>query len=189
MKIYLDFDETITNSIESVLSILNPRYNTTYSPEEVKLWDFGDVFPNVKPDEIESCFESDTFWHNLTFKEDAKENIDKLLDKGYEIIIVTKGSFNNLVRKVCWINKYFDNKVGIVALAAHESKGKVDMSDGILIDDNQFYLRESNAKYKVLFENYKDCEWNNGWDSYVVHNWLEVVGAIEVLNEWEERDK
>ena len=187
MKIYLDFDETITNSIEAVLSVLNPKYGTTYSAEEVKKWNFDDVFPDIKPDEIEACFESDTFWNNLTFKEDAKENINKLLEKGYDVTVVTKGSFNNLVRKVCWINKYFDNRIDIIALEPNESKGKVDMSNGILIDDNQSYLGESNAKYKVLFENYKGCEWNNDWDSYVVHNWLEATAAISVLDEWENR--
>lgn len=187
MKIYLDFDETITNSIGAVLSVLNPKYNTTYSPEEVKLWDFRDVFPNVKPDELGSCFESDIFWKNLTFKENAQEVIEKLLDRNYELTIVTKGTFNNLIKKVCWINKYFDNRINIVTLKPNESKGNIDMSDGILIDDNQFYLKESNAKYKILFENYKNCEWNNAWDSYIVHNWLEVAAAIEVLNEWEGR--
>ena len=187
MKIYLDFDETITNSIRAVLSVLNPKYNTTYSPEEVKLLDFGDVFPNVKTDEIESCFESDIFWKNLTFKENAQEVIEKLLNRNYELTIVTKGTFNNLIKKVCWINKYFDNRINIVTLKPNESKGNIDMSDGILIDDNQFYLKESNAKYKILFENYKNCEWNNAWDSYIVHNWLEVAAAIEVLNEWEGR--
>lgn len=187
MKIYLDFDETITNSIEAVLSILNPKYGTTYSPEEVKKWNFDDVFPDIKPDEIESCFESDIFWKNITFKEYAQEVIEKLLDRNYELTIVTKGTFNNLIKKVCWINKYFSNRINIITLEPNESKGKIDMSDGILIDDNQFYLRESNAKYKVLFENYKDCEWNNTWDSYVVHNWLEAASAIGVLNGWESR--
>lgn len=187
MKIYLDFDETITNSIGAVLSVLNPKYNTTYSPEEVKLWDFRDAFPNVKLDELASCFESDIFWQNLTFKENAQEVIEKLLDRNYELTIVTKGTFNNLIKKVCWINKYFDNRINIVTLKPNESKGNIDMSDGILIDDNQLYLKESNAKYKILFENYKNCEWNNAWNSYIVHNWLEVAAAIEVLNEWEGR--
>ena len=33
-----------------------------------------------------------------------------------------------------------------------KSKGIVDMSGGIMIDDNAEFLKETNAKYKILYK-------------------------------------
>ena len=160
-NIYIDFDETLTNSISSILYILNKQYGTNVKAEEVKSWDFTDCFPNLKVEELENLFSSDDFFKHLTWKPYMKSLL--YLTSKYNITIVTKGDKINLQKKQQWLKEQGFEHINFIGLDLQISKGMIDMSDGIFIDDNQWNLQESNAKYKLLFENYTNCEWNNEW--------------------------
>lgn len=47
MNIYIDFDDTITASIENVVRIVNKRYNRNVKPQDIGMWDFSDVYPDI----------------------------------------------------------------------------------------------------------------------------------------------
>ncbi len=47
MNIYIDFDDTITSSVENVVRIINKRYNRNVNVEDIGLWDFSDVYPDL----------------------------------------------------------------------------------------------------------------------------------------------
>ena len=69
-----------------------------------------------------------------------------------------------------------DMKVIIKGLPLDASKGEVDMSDGLFIDDCTKNLVESNAKYKVQFCEYDDGlneqrEWIKGFDGLKMYKW------------------
>ena len=48
------------------------------------------------------------------------------------------------------------------------------MSDGIMIDDNVTFLNETNAKYKILFDNDTKFHRNQEWDGLRVDNWKDL---------------
>ena len=43
MNIYIDFDDTITSSVDNVVRIINKRYNRNVKPQDIGKWDFSDV--------------------------------------------------------------------------------------------------------------------------------------------------
>ena len=59
LNLFIDFDEVLVDSIRSILLILNPRYGTDFKPDDCTRWDFKDLFPDITPDEVEKCFESE----------------------------------------------------------------------------------------------------------------------------------
>lgn len=161
---YIDFDEVLTNSIESVLVTLNRRYNTCYKPQDVYEWNFTNIYQNMTDQEIEDIFDSEEFFENLTWKKDAKDFLQEAYDKyPNNISIVTKGNKINLIRKQKWLKEQGFDNINFIGLSLGQSKGEVDMSDGVLLDDNQENLEESNAKWKILFENYPNKSWNKDW--------------------------
>ena len=102
----------------------------------------------------------------------AKETIEKLAQE-YDIKIVSMGYKPNLRLKEEWIKK---NLPGIdfigVNLKKHKDKSHIDMSNGVLIDDNANMLTTSNAKCKICFgETYK---WNEEWTGIRTINWVDV---------------
>ena len=104
--------------------------------------------------------------------DNAKEVLDRLKEK-YEIIIVSMGTQPNLFGKEIWIkdNLPFAKFIGI-NMEKYKDKSSIDMSGGILIDDEQRYLKSSNAKEKICFgENY---EWNEDWKGKRCFNWIEL---------------
>ena len=55
-------------------------------------------------------------------------------------------------------------------------KSIVDMSDGILIDDNPHNLISSNAKNKILFG--RDYNYNKGFDFERLYTWSQVYDRL-----------
>ncbi len=162
MRAYLDMDEVLTESIESVLVTLNRRYNKNFKANDIYNWDFTDRFPETTLEEIEEIFSSEEFFENLTWKKDAKEFLQKLYNEN-NVTIVTKGSRMNLLLKRKWLKEQEFENIDFIGLDHSQSKGEVDMSDGYFVDDNEDNLYESNAKYKILFENYPNKSWNSTW--------------------------
>ena len=48
------------------------------------------------------------------------------------------------------------------------------MADGIMIDDNAQFLKEINAKYKILYKCYRAFDDTQDWDGYTVSSWKEL---------------
>lgn len=169
LNLFIDFDEVLVDSIISILLILNPRYGTDFKPDDCTRWDFKDLFPDITPDEVEKCFESDEFWNSLRFKT-VGQNVLDFLDKlkpYYNIIIVSKGTETNLKKKKQWLIDNMPIPYSFIPIGLDGSKGDIDMAGGVHIDDNQYYLNESNATYKILFRNATDVtDWNDKWRGY-----------------------
>lgn len=171
LHIYIDFDEVLVNSIQANLDILNKRYSTNFKPQEIKTWNFKDCFPQLKDDEIEDIFNAIRFFDNLTWKKGAKDFLKKYKNI---ITLVTKGNSQNLELKAKWLEEQGFGWLPYIGLPLNKSKGSIDMSNGILIDDNQDNLNESNAQIKILYQNYPNCEWNKNWDGVYVTDFKSI---------------
>ena len=105
--------------------------------------------------------------------DNAKEVLDRLKDK-FEIVIVSMGVHPNLFGKKIWIkdNISFAKFIGI-DMEKYKDKSYIDMSDGILIDDEQRYLDSSNANMKICFGD----EYEN-WKGKRCFNWTELENYL-----------
>lgn len=186
LNLFIDFDEVLVDSIRSILLILNPRYGTDFKPDDCTRWDFKDLFPDITSDEVEKCFESDEFWGTLRFKA-VGQNVLDFLDKlksYYNIVIVSKGTETNLKKKKQWLMDNMPIPYSFIPIGLDGSKGDIDMAGGVHIDDNQYYLNESNATYKLLFANIPYItDWNNEWEGEMFNSFYDlcVIDALRMI--------
>lgn len=138
---------------------------------EVNTWDFTELKCATK-EYINTYFNQPRFYEKLRFMENAKYVLDKLSTK-YNIIIVSMGYSPNLVGKELWIkeNIPYAKFVGC-NLKEYEDKSHIDMSGGILIDDNSKNLITCNADEKILYGD--TYPWNEDWNGNRSYNWTEV---------------
>lgn len=186
LNLFMDFDEVLVDSIRSILLILNPRYGTDFKPDDCTRWDFKDLFPDITSDEVEKCFESDEFWDSLRFKTSGQNVLDFLdkLKSYYNIIVVSKGTETNLRKKKQWLIDNMPIPYNFIPIGLDGSKGDIDMAGGVHIDDNQYYLNESNATYKLLFANTPYItDWNNEWEGEIFNSFydLRVMDTLKMI--------
>lgn len=112
--------------------------------------------------------------------DNAYEIVSLLQKNGYEICIVSMGTPQNLLGKNIWIKEHFSN-INFIGIDMNQYKDKshIDMSDGILIDDQKRLLDNNNAKINVCFG--EEYEWNKEWNGIRCYNWYEVKKYIEKL--------
>lgn len=127
---------------------------------DIHTWDFKECIC-AKPKQIKRYFTQPRFFEKLEFMDNAKEVLDRLKDK-FEIVIVSMGVQPNLFGKEIWIkdNIPFAKFIGI-DMKKYKDKSSIDMSGGILIDDERRYLDSSNADMKICFGD--EYEWNKDW--------------------------
>ena len=56
MKIYIDFDDTIAQSLPVVVNIVNKRYGRNANVQDIGRWNFSDVYPDISAHNIVKVF-------------------------------------------------------------------------------------------------------------------------------------
>ena len=178
MNIYLDFDDTITDSVQNVVRIVNKRYDKKVKWNDIGAWDFSDVYPDIPLQDIVKVFGEQEFFDTVYIKEYAILALHKLTKRN-DVYIVSKCDHEASKRKHEWIKSNLE-KIGIntqfTPIPLNGSKGMVDMSDGIFVDDNVKFLEETNAKYKIFFNNRGKIE--QRWDGLEVDNWYDLYDVM-----------
>lgn len=185
IKIYLDCDDTILNSSQTVINILNSRYGTNKNFEDLKDWGYRSIVKTVTGDEINEIYDSDEFWETVTFKEDFK-NFYQKHKNSFRWVIVTKGNTVNLEKKRSFLDNLFQDNYDFVPLNFNIESGfdksSVDMSEGIQIDDKTECLIGTSAVCKILIKNYKSVYWNktpmHETNIYAVNDWKEIEDIL-----------
>ena len=165
--IFIDFDDTICDSIQADVTILNERYGTNIDKSEVMCWNFRDVFPQLGEDEIEDLFDDPHFFEIVQFKPNAKEFVLSTPNAR----IISKGRPKNLELKKQWL---IDNGLGdipFIGIGLDNSKGDYINYDSILIDDNKGNLDSVDCKYKVMFQTNEFSDWQREWDGLRIKEW------------------
>jgi 5'(3')-deoxyribonucleotidase len=99
-RIFLDFDQSTTNSIQKVCELYNEDFsshpNFIHSRwEYVNDWNFVDECKLITRKEIDAYFESERFFTNLQFMDNG-EKIIKELSEDFDIHIVSMGTEKNI---------------------------------------------------------------------------------------------
>ena len=176
MNIYIDFDDTIAESLPAVVRIVNERYDRDVDVHDISEWSFGDVYPDIPQHDIIKVFGEEGFFKILKPKKDVIRVLHKFCKRN-ELIVVSKVDTRALYNKNAWIDEKFRN-IGIdmrfIGIPLGKSKGLIDMDGAIMVDDNVKFLNETNAKYKILFDN--DTKFHRGqkWDGMRVDNWKDL---------------
>ena len=185
MKLFIDFDNTIANSSEVIVDMLNEHFDKNENFEKLRKYDFSDLFPECSYWDIEKFFNSDEMFERLKFFPNMIETVDAFKDFFDEISIVTIGTKDNLENKKRFLK---ENNLELTFYGIENNgrsdKSSVDMHNGVFIDDHIGCLHSSNAKIKILMKNVENGEWNKvepNDDIYVVNNWYEVYSIFDFI--------
>jgi len=164
LKIYFDFDGVLANTSKAFLDIVYYMYKNDENFEfprwdKVEKWNFSNVAPFVKLEDIKTIFNKQALFDNLSFYYDedlfSTKDLFNILasSKEFDLHIATKGDENNLILKKEFIlNNFSIPKKKIHLMQGLDmDKSEINMSNAIHIDDHQDNLYSSNAKYKILF--------------------------------------
>lgn len=185
MKLFIDFDNTIANSSEVIVDMLNEHFDKNENFEKLRKYDFSDLFPECSYWDIEKSFNSDEMFERLKIFPNMIETVDAFKDFFDEISIVTIGTKDNLENKKRFLK---ENNLELTFYGIENNgrsdKSSVDMHNGVFIDDHIGCLHSSNAKIKILMKNVENGEWNKvepNDDIYVVNNWYEVYSIFDFI--------
>ena len=192
MRILVDIDNTC---IDSNLEIIRQyrEYTNDYKIPYVEKdigWDFSPVIDSNIWDgnKITKTFSSKEFYNNVKLKNDCNYVLNKLINLGHEVIIVTKPSKNGLDLRIDFINKNIPNTSVIFLMQDNFDKSIIN---GDIIIDDVLESHKGDRKLNLLFGNYgynndkqkKEWEKKNNRQLIRCKNWKEVLAQIEKMED------
>ena len=168
--IYMDVDDVIFKSRSTCVKMLREKYPDCKGVVKNKTehsWAFKSTLGrNISSEEINGIFNSQEFWDRNDFIYDFVDPlIEEFINPGkYNLVFVTKGEKANIDFKYEKLKSKFDmSQCGFIALDYGESKARVHMFEGIQIDDNYDFLKDTDARVKILYQEVQDSDCNGFW--------------------------
>lgn len=194
ITVYLDVDDTVLQSSEAIIKILNKKHNIQPPKkiEDLKDWRYASIYNEITPDEVESIYASDEFFDVVNIDEVFSQFFYKSLEK-VNFVFVTKGTSDNLNKKEKYLRKRLNGPFDYVGLTFTDKeeclnsrnfdKKAVNMRYGIHIDDRIECLKTTNAPVKILLKKHGVHYWNENYagipNLYVTNTWEEAIQIVE----------
>ncbi len=183
MILCVDVDDVICNLQEVVIDIFNDRYGSNYKIEDFTDYDVMNVLPTQDGVVMKDMYSETGLYNKVKPILGAQESLQKLINMGHQVYLVTAAIPKTYGEKVEFIKRYFPfiSEENIVCMK-HKWMFKCD----IMIEDNLQTLLAKPYYHRVLL----DRPWNKSTKDYVygVHrctNWNEILTAINEINELE----
>ncbi len=185
MRIFLDCDDTIMNSSECIIDLLNKKNGTNKTIRDLKDFHYRSIDKTLTDEDVIKLFESDEFWSSVDYNGDFLDAKD-FIDSNFDVEVVSCGTELNLKKKKEKLKLLGYKFTGIlIKNDSNLCKKCINMQDGIQIDDNMKSIENTNASIKILFQNNNDFTWNkpksNIDNLYVVQTWKEIFQILEFL--------
>lgn len=194
--VFLDVDDVILRSAETVINILNKRHGTNKTFQDMKDWVFRSINRQYQMKDIEDIFESDEFWNQVQICDLCLKGLESCFDL-YNWVLVTKGSRINLTKKLKYLLNvpfFIKNwsKISYYGLGPEEDKSIIRMLGRIQVDDNYSNLLKTDADLKILLKNNIDTQYNtcrhstdNLENLYIVDNIAQVFEVLTFMGQSE----
>lgn len=171
MKIGIDFDDVIADTIEMVARQHNEQYGTQFTREDFHVYDWHVIWGGTREEGIRKA---DTFFEKDQVKEIAPlkgvaEGLAALKAQGHELYIITGRSKRNVAETERWLEHHFLNVFKSVHYAhfytldenaVKRSKLEIcrELGVDLMLDDNlETALELADAGMKVILF---DQPWN-----------------------------
>lgn len=183
-RIIIDLDGTTFQTIRTIVNLYNDdfKYYSKFKPVDwhnVKTWDFEEL-ELASMDYINHYFNQPRFFREVVFMDDAIEVIERLHQRGYEIIFCSMCYSPNGRGKELFLKGIFPYAKFInVNIKEYPDKSHIDMTNAIFIDDDGNNLETSNAAIKVCFG--EILPWNENYDGDRCYSWLDFEQYVEDL--------
>lgn len=156
LKILFDADDVAETLVEGWIGILNERYGTCVTLEDVTDWDISLAFPTLTKKQIFEVLQEEQIWANLKPIPGAQEYLQRLYDEGHELYMVTATDYRTCHVKIERILELFPFLDAEHIIIAHHKQ--MVMGD-VLIDDGPHNL-VGGRYFRILF----DQPHNRGFD-------------------------
>lgn len=176
LTIFCDIDGTLINTLDTVVNLYNADFNDSVLPGDIATYNFSEC-AKATTEQIYSYFDDDRFFKTIDFIDSNAPKYLKELSKIYNITFATIGSEYNIKKKKEWLAKRLNFNFEVVGIPEGISKGTVDMSNGIIIDDVSNNLLSSNAQDKICFG--QVYNWNTDWNG-LRFNWEQIYKYLMI---------
>lgn len=176
MRILVDADDTIEHLSDAWIKYLNKKYKTKVKRENVDDWNISKFFPEIPVDEVYAPLDEPEFWKTVTPFEDAAEVLQKLIDDGHEIYIVTSSSRSSIKPKFDYvIAKYFPFIEWNEIIVTYNKK---IINADVMIDDGVHNLIGADC-VRILMDAPYNRDFNEeAYGMFRVRNWKEIYDLI-----------
>ena len=168
--IMVDLDSTIIDTSQTIINLYN-KYNPNNKIKytENHNWNFEPMIKSKEQlSELFKLFDSEYFYDEVIFKENALEVVHDLCEK-YKVIICTKHNESRKPITSKFIKRMFP-KAELKFVDNFSDKGKIECD--VVIDDKPESLNSfDDTVLKICFGDYV---WNKSWDGVKMTNWLEI---------------
>lgn len=134
LVILVDLDDTIWGLLSAWVNHLNKQYGTNVSVDDITKWDVSAFFPTLTKEQVFAPLHTDAFWDTVKPFEDAAVYIQKLMDDGHTVMVVTASDYRTIRAKAENLFKHFPmftwNNV-IIAQKKQLVFGDVLIDDGV----------------------------------------------------------
>lgn len=172
----VDVDCVLNNLMDKAIEMYNTKYDASLTADTFHEYDIFKCLPHEDAIKFTDLFKEHDLWASLTPIKHAQWGVKQLIERGYDVYLATATHHSNFSWKVEWIKHYFGMVPEKNIICIH-NKGLLRVD--VLIDDCIDNLLASRWYERVCF----DYPWNRKiWDEvygiYRVHNWLEVIDAV-----------
>lgn len=178
LRILCDADDTIENLTSHWLDELNRKHNKNVKKEDLKIWDLTTAYPDLTPEMVLEPLYCNEFWSRITPIEDSAYYLEKLLEDGHELFIVTASIYETFDAKVAKLLELFPFlKSEQIILAQY----KQIISGDVLIDDAVHNLLGGSYR-KLLFNQPNNSYFNEKeYDITRVFSWKDAYEKISMM--------
>ena len=183
MVIACDIDNVICNLQEVVINIFNKKFGSHYILEDFTEYDIMNVMPTQDAIVMREMYGMSGLYESVKPIPGAQEALEKLINLGHQIYLVTDAVPQTYGEKVSFIKRFFPYiDEGHIVAMKHKWMFKCDA----MIEDNLQNLLAKPYYHRICFNQ----PWNkqiNDW-TYDIHrcnNWNEVVEVVNKINDLE----
>lgn len=181
MIIACDLDCILNNLMDKTLEVYNTKSGKNIKMSDLITYNLHDCLNKDDADNIVNLWKNKSLWDSLSPIDGAKEGLQKLIDAGNRVYVVTATSPESFVWKMTWLKKYFPffNTNNVIRMI-DKSLFKCD----ILIED----CLEQLINHKLCHRVCLDYPWNQTvndgvYDIRRCKNWKEILEAIKQIEE------
>lgn len=183
MILCIDVDDVICNLQETVVNLFNKRYGSRYKLNDFTEYNIMNVLPAQDGIVMRDMYAESGLYDKVLPIPGAQDSIQKLMNMGHEVYLVTAAIPKTYGEKIEFIKRYFPfvDESRIVCMK-HKWMFKCDL----MIEDNLSTLLAKPSYHRILM----DMPWNrdvHDW-AYGIHrcyNWNDIIAAVNKISELE----
>lgn len=183
MVLCIDVDNVLGNLQEAVVNVFNERCGTKYTVDHFTDYNVENVLPVKEAVAMKKMYGESGIYDYVKPLAGSQECLQKLINDGHQVYLVTDAIPKNYNDKVKWIKHFypFVDEAHIVAMK-HKNMFRCD----IMIEDNMQNLLSGVHYDRICI----DYPWNRNvhdyaYDIYRCSCWNEIVNVINRLNKEE----